>query len=303
MQAQRQRQILEFPKRMGSDETPEQKKGWKWDPSRHGNLAQLLFPLIGIIVSVVLTLWLNSNARESKAADDHTDNLILAKLDPAVKTINESIDNKLAPINKKLDDLASKVDDAQGQLKRLKGDMSEQARQQQQILAINRIQDPKRIFTTIRAEIQMAESSKRILPNSQLLDYKNAIDALPSSASEYWTTIAAIINYQSLVNQLNGDAPDPIEVSTPCITGTHNGFMGQKFSKCIIDLDTNLFARTVFEDSVIRYHGGSVGLQNVLFVNCRFIVDIPPQAAPPQQPELLRALLDSLDQKVIRISR
>ena len=71
----------------------------------------------------------------------------------------------------------------------------------------------------------------------------------------------------------------------------------------MIVLDTESFHDTTFQGSVIIYHGGSVELGGVKFVNCRFVLDLPPQLEIPTDKNLLLTLLDSSDQKSIQISR
>jgi hypothetical protein len=150
------------------------------------------------------------------------------------------------------------------------------------------------------------------LPPAQLADYKNAIRAAPHSASEYWTTIAAIINYQSFIDQVGHHAPDPAAISQPCgngltggpsSTGNHsNAYDGMHFEGCIVDLDTNKFTNSIFHNSVVRYHGGPVFLSDVQFINCRFVLDIPVSApASPERNSLLMTLLDAPSTKSVTV--
>lgn len=276
--------------------------------TKYGNYAQWAGVIAAILLGLLNMALIVSYHNESKTtvtSDEHIKLLIAGNLDPAVKAINERIDNKLDPINKKLDDLAGKVDDAQGQLKRLKSDVSEQAQKQGQILAINRIQDPERILGIIRAEIQMAETSKMVLPASQLADYKTALHALSPSVSDYWTTLAAIINYQSLVNQMSGEAPDPAKIAKPCLgeNSSNNLFVGVPFRNCVIVLDNETFDHATFQNSVVIYYGGPVSLRDTKFVNCRFVLELPAQHEIPAEKSLLLALLDSPDQKSVQVSR
>ena len=175
--------------------------------------------------------------------------------------------------------------------------------------AIAKLLDPGRVLATIRAEIDVATTSSHSLPQSQLVEYRNAVKQLPSSAHEYWATIAAIINYQSLLNQMSGEAPDPAKVSRPCfgltnsggMTAGNNSWIGGEVSTCIVDLDGNSFRAFSFVTCVVRYHNGGADLQNVRFVNCRFIID-PPTGQPAQaEIELLDALLDSVKGTAVRI--
>ena len=138
-----------------------------------------------------------------------------------------------------------------------------------------------------------------------LVDFKLAVRALLQSTAAYWKTVAALINYQSLIDQLSGRAPDPSTVSRVCggVTddpargvrgGRDNLFEGVIFSRCLVDLDVNAFHNVVFQDSVIRYKGGPMNLSNVRFINCRFVIDVPASApANPPENRLLFALLNS----------
>jgi len=278
--------------------------GW---PQRFGNVSQILTGIVAVVALLLsgVTLYLRHQEQDAKVADDHTNVLIAAKLDPEIAKINDGIDKKLGPINKSLEDLNGKVNDAVGQLKRLKGDVNEQAQKQQQLLALNRIPDPKRILGNIRTEIQTAETGKTVLPDSKLADYKTALHVLSPSVSDYWTTLATIINYQSFVNQMKGEAPDPNKVSRWCpilTAGIGNVVEGGEYPNCIVDLDTQVFIGVTFRNSVIRYHGQPTSLRNVQFVNCSFKLDLPPSSPTPPQQDLLFALLDSHDQKTVRVN-
>jgi hypothetical protein len=118
--------------------------------------------------------------------------------------------------------------------------------------------------------------------------------------------VAAIINYQSKIDQLSGEAPDPVKISKPCGgltagTGGHNLFARMTFSNCIVDLDTDdMFQNVTFINSVIRYKGGPANLFNVAFVNCTFQLDLPPNSSPAK-PNFLFALLDSPKQTSVKV--
>jgi len=275
-----------------------------YNPSRHGTWAQWA-AFVAAMLSLGLTLWYHFAASAATASDEHIGTIVDSKLNPAVKGINDNISKQLEPITKKLDEVASKVDDAQGQLKRLRGDVDEQGQKQKQQLAVARIYDPARILATIRAEIELAQERGKVLPASEVNDYRDAVQALPASAYEYWTTVAAIINYQSLLNQMSGEAPDPAKVAKPCYgeNARHNVFFGGILHNCMVVLDTEAFNHVTFQDSVIIYHGGPVSLNAITFVNCRFVVDFPPQHELPADKSLVLALLASPDQKSIHVSK
>jgi hypothetical protein len=74
------------------------------------------------------------------------------------------------------------------------------------------------------------------------------------------------------------------------------------YKDCVVSLDTNSFENITFQNSVVQYRGGPVHLFNVKFVNCRFVLDLSDQPVTPAQEKILRALLDSPDQKNVRVS-
>lgn len=281
-----------------------------WKP-HWGTIAQWT-----IFVVAFMTWYLNHSKGAARSADEHVNALISAKLDPAVSDINNHTDKLIDPINISLSDLTRRVGDVEGQLQMLRSGhiklekeekrLSDRVGQQE---ALNRLQAPRRILAVIRAEIQIAESRNTALSASKLADYRSAIHALPASTANYWVTVAAIINYQSLLNQKAGEAPDPSKISQPCLGVTSgasyessgNVFIGVPIVDCIVDLDTEKFANVTFEDSVVRYHGGPVSLTNVRFVNCRFILDLPAGKGAPAHKDFLLALLDSPGQRDVRI--
>jgi len=167
--------------------------------------------------------------------------------------------------------------------------------------SLDRLQDPRRVLATIRAEIQLASEGSRVLPVSDIEDYKNTLRYLPSSLADYWSTVAAVVNYQSLLNQLSHEAPDPAKVARDCGFITNSTIIGPRvIPDCVAYLDSNIFVMVTFKDSVIHYHGGPVGLRNVTFDNCRFILEIPPNTRTPQV-NFLDALLKSPDQKKVKV--
>lgn len=178
--------------------------------------------------------------------------------------------------------------------------------------AINNLQDPSRILAVIQGEMRQAEAARKALPPAQVADFRNAMRAIPSSANQYWTTVAAIINYQSFVNQIANLAPDPASVASFCFgltnapgraTTQNNLFSGAEFSNCIVDLDRNVFENITFVNSVIRYSGGSTNFRNITFRNCRFVLNIPPTSQQPQRPDLLLTLLDRVSNPTLTIAR
>lgn len=160
---------------------------------------------------------------------------------------------------------------------------------------------------SIRVAVQEAQTLGVVLPSSQLAKYKSTLRQTSPSSAEFFSSVAAVINYQSWLNQKDGLAPDPAKVSRPCmltnegsIRSYGNAIIGMPVSNCVVDLDTQLFSDVTFKDAVVRYHGGPVQLSNVTFVNCRFILNLPPSAIPAQN--LVFALLNSPNQEIVKIS-
>jgi hypothetical protein len=231
--------------------------------------------------------------------------LIKQLLTQAARETDARIENKLTPFEERLNRLDRSLKSSED----LRADLQARLARQE---ALNRLQDPGRILANIRAEIQVAQAGQTALPVAQLSDYRNAVKALPTSAFDYWTTVAAIVNYQSLLNQMSGAAPDPAKVARPCFGTTNEGvnisggnaFIGVAISRCFVDLDTNGFSDLIFKDCVVRYRGESLILRNVAFINCRFIIDIPSRRKlSPAESRLLMTILDSVDQRTVKIPR
>jgi hypothetical protein len=270
----------------------------KFSPSTFGTVAQLASAVLSL-AAILLTLYFHYEADTSKALDDHVSLIVADKIDTAVRGVNTGIDQKLEPLIRKIDDLSSKVADAEGQLKRLRASDPQASRRE---------------LTAIRAEIKSAQNNSVQLQPAKLEEYRAAVRSIPSTTAQYWSTVAAIVNYRSFLDQMNHNAPDPSVVSRQCpgITNAapgasfNNSYAGINVSDCIVDLDTNSFQRSTFRDSVIRYHGGPVFLEQVQFLNCRFLLDLPstPVATPPrpQADQILMALLDAPDQKHVTLT-
>jgi hypothetical protein len=94
-------------------------------------------------------------------------------------------------------------------------------------------------------------------------------------------------------------APNPLQVAKPCPGVTKGpGDSGNliqgpwRFTACVVDLDgtQNEVEGAVFQNSVIRWHGGPVTIKSATFINCRFVIDIKTE---PARPDLLKQLLAS----------
>ena len=278
------------------------------NPYRHGNFAQWAAVVAAILIgiaSIGFTLYFHQSDSATKASDEHTGWLIEGKLQPAVRDMETYIDKQLTPINNQLGNLNQEVGQLQGRFQQLDSGQKKLSDRVAQQEALARLQDPKRILATIRAEIQLAEQANRSVQSSDLADYRAALRTLSPSTENYWITAAAIINYQSLLNQMSGEAPDPAKVAKPCISQDFIGnvFEGVPYRNCIVSLDTNAFEHVTFQDSVIEYQGGPVSLTDVRFINCRFNLQLTAQPGSPAERNLMLALLDSPDQKIIQVSK
>jgi len=228
--------------------------------------------------------------------------VIVALLAVAV-TLWIHLDSKFGSIQSNLTDMSSRIGKLEGRFDQIDADQKKLNGRLEQQDTIN--------LDSIRTTIEIAEKNRTALPATQLATYKNVVLGLQSSPSkEFWVTVAAIINYESLLNQIKGGAPNPEKVSKPCAMFTnegglhsfHNEFIGIPVSNCVVDLDSQKFSDVTFTNSVVRYHGGPFTFHNVKFVNCRFVLELKSAPSTPDQKNLLLALLGS-DQKTVQISR
>jgi hypothetical protein len=281
---------------------------------KHGNTAQiatLIVAALALILGPGTAIYFhNSDASKaakevaSTAADAHTNDLIEKKLTPAIGGVNENINAKIGELNKTIGGLSDKVANLYG----LTGKVASLEAKTDRQTSLARLMDPNRTLGMVRAEIQLAQANGKPLSPATLVDYKNAVLELPSSSYQYWTTVAAIINYQSKMNQMSGEAPDPSKVSRPCVGFTNNEHMHasgnlvahQIVKNCIADLETGAFQDVTFVNSVIRYNGGTTSLTNVTFVNCNFIINLAVTPKPDKYP-LLVALLNSPTQSSVKV--
>lgn len=187
----------------------------------------LLRALIVLIVAIAGALWygfVRMNSSESATnlqlkgirdsirvlADKTPDkDLINQLMQQARAEGNAAVEKRLQPVEKQL----NIIDASAKAVAREQQELKKQVDGQQ---AMIRIGSPSRILAIIQQEIRIAETSSSVLPAAQLADYKSAIRAIPDSQTGYWQTVAAVVNYQSLLNQLNGYAPDPTKVARPC---------------------------------------------------------------------------------------
>jgi hypothetical protein len=150
-------------------------------------------------LKVIATVWLPISAFILTGCYfivSHVVNHALGDLDGR---IDSKADTRIAPIATQVTGIDQRLSKMEGWKEGVEGDVrvlkqkqiiqqEDQNRLQEKVsqqAALNRLQDPRRILATIRAEIQLAESQRRVLPASTLADYREAVQALPSSAFEY----------------------------------------------------------------------------------------------------------------------
>jgi hypothetical protein len=220
--------------------------------------------------------------------------------------MNSLIDAKLTPINATLRELTGQISDALGQLKRMKIEIENRGQKGSNLLA----QTDKTALplADIRSALETAQKRDTIVAHAEFASFKDQVENLTPSAKDYWVTVAAIINYQSYINQRDNKAPDPTKVARPCSMlteglGKGNLIQGAPITNCVVDLDTteNELDNLVIRNSVVRYHGGAVTMKHVVFINCSFILDLKSFPQHPARPDFLRELLAS-DQTVVPLT-
>jgi hypothetical protein len=258
---------------------------------RHGTTAQIVSAsCASFVLGIALlgVIWHYSGESTAKT-DKHTHELITEQIKPLGEIakdehINRLVSDQLKPLSETVNKIAADV-------AYLKGKAG--------VANTKLDSNPDKALTGIRVSLKRAQDRNKILPVPTLAEYRKKVETLPTSATDYWATVAAIINYQSYVNQMEDKAPDPQQVARPCPFVTkrsgqnHNLIQGPiQFDGCVVDLDgtENEVDGAVFKNSVIRWHGGPVTIRMATFINCRFVIDIKTE---PARPDLLKKLLAS----------
>jgi len=311
--------VIEFRTRMATaasippqeptqQSAPPQPPNW-WQ--KHGTSAQLAAIVVAIVLPLALRAWDHQTANDAELLNARVDSRIENKLNPAVADIKQYLDKQLTPINTKLDDLSTRVGKLEGRFQQLDAGQKSLNARIEKHEAIARLQeDPNEILGTIRNEIHLAQQQNEPLPYRKLVDFKLAIHTFQPTAAEYWRTIADVINYESFLAQLRGNAPDPSRVSHPCeavtnegsIHSSNNMIVGYDLENCLVDLDNESFSHLTFVNSVVRYSGGPTHLDNVSFVNCSFVLHLESPVKTRPERELLFALLDAPSQTRVRVT-
>jgi tetratricopeptide (TPR) repeat protein len=127
------------------------------------------------------------------------------------------------------------------------------------------------------------------------INYKDS----PDVAKIYWVLAGKLISYPFL-NNLNQSLIGYVP-ACPAISGSYKED-GDPIYNCQIVLDGYRFRDVKFVHVVIRYHGGPLELNNVVFQDCHFELSLP-GSPPPEGEEFGRYLLRSnLSQPVLRFA-
>jgi hypothetical protein len=229
--------------------------------------------------------------------------------------INDTVATDLKPFEQEFKDLKSQVDKIEGWEKgfsakqqSLEQQQEKQGKDVHRLLALENShrtrenaqekaptnKTPEKLLTAIRRQVWIARGEDQEIPSGELLQIKRDLQSLPKTEPDYWVTLAALINYQSFVNQQKGLAPNPSAISKPCGYLSDSMVVGQTFESCITVIDSNGFQNVTFRNSVVIYNGGDVSLKNVRFENCLF--ELTFDARKKVTPNgLLLALLESPD--------
>jgi hypothetical protein len=271
---------------------------------------------IVVIVAAVLgaVRWLGPSWVDSRA-DARIDSRTVAIADQRIgdsPKLNDIL-TKLGAIDERLSTMEGWKEGLESRVKKIgeKQDVSIKqnedlrARLNQQV-ALASLYDPGRVLATIRNEIAIAAGRAAMIPDAQMAAYKNAIRAVPPASAGYWETVYTVVNYESVVRQELGLAPDPAKTAKPCgpaTTGRSNIFARGRITDCVVSLDTQIFLNVIFLNCVIRYSAGdSFILDNVRFVNCSFVFQPRPGPVNPRIQKLLLAILNSSNQQDLTVT-
>jgi hypothetical protein len=305
-----QSEALEMAGTSPANDPREPRRWWS------GPIIPIVSVVTAIIAVVITAINTNDNHKTTtiQVEKDRNDDLV-KKINTAI-TANETInriDHTTTGIDKRVSDLEQwKRDILDPNMRRVRIQQESLKRGQDEIRrkvesdeAFVKLSDPQRVIGLINGEIALATQSAIPLGAAKLVDYKAAMRGISPNASAYWSTVAAIINYQSLLDQRLGHAPDPAKVSRPCPFFTDSpSFANNSVGSgrpivargCIVDLDnTNDFlAPVTFINCVVRYgYKRPISFRQVRFVNCNFQLGAPPSNLPEDRFKLLQALLES----------
>lgn len=319
--------VIVFPARMASQAPipPEQptvpappvsaEATW-WQ--RHGTTASWIalglsaLTVIGLFINIYLTL----TARNEKTADEHLNNLIDARLNPATEKINSAT----VELRKQIADLNGDIKEIEGRLRGLEPLIQQMLAQR---LKATKAISPKQLAKTAEqiAKSQGLPANPSGIKEATAKLIRTALDD-PSA----WNQAEAGLNYISL---LNGNGPTLGELhqtnvptrgyrrvlrSFTLLGGAYPGgtekeadmyWVGQSSSvddsarmelfgqpepvssgarffvvnikreyadSTAIYLDTLFLKNVIIRNSLVLYTGGALRLENVYFLNCKFVI-------------------------------
>ncbi len=129
--------------------------------------------------------------------------------------------------------------------------------------------------------LQEAQQEKADVPFKTLVQLRSGLNLVNGRQPEYWQAVAVLINYQTDLAARLQIMPN-LERIKDRICGAIEGglsgavFVGSNLSGCFQKLDGQVWINSIFEDAIIYYSGGPLHLRNVQFVNCLFVVLLPP---------------------------
>ena len=105
---------------------------------------------------------------------------------------------------------------------------------------------------------------------------------------ESWHTALEYLSYRTTLNKETQAYPTSQCIAVGGLAGINISVEASELNGCTQALDHIAWTNVVFKNSNIVYHGGPTKLENVEFINCRFIMDY----TPPSR-ELAKSLLAS----------
>jgi hypothetical protein len=187
----------------------------------HGTTAQIVSAACGSFVlgiAVLGVIW-HYSAESTAKSDKHINDLIAAQIKPLSQTANDEhintlIGKQIEPLKDNVNQIARDVAFLKGQLNDVNVKLDKVRQSDPNLLAES--SNPDKALAGIRVSLEQAQDRKKILPDLTLTEYRKKVQTLPTTARDYWATAAAIINYQSYVNQMENKAPNPLQVAKAC---------------------------------------------------------------------------------------
>jgi len=271
--------------------------GLRHDPERHGNWAQIGTMIIAILAFLISagSLYFNVASRhseqESRAADEH---------------VNILIDAKLIPVNSKLENLVERLSSVEGEIKGFLAqkhieESKTYAKEGKTALAVKAIQEATGAFSSA-SERRLPQPPSYFVDTIELIDGIARVSSSPGLSSSLQSARLSLAQYRSSLqvgtityrgkiellgrrlavanraralggyfdaSKLAGDIavlapgyrlndPDPFT------------FEGTIFSGGSQTLDGIRWVGVTFIGTKIRYNGGPVVLDHVTFIGCTF---------------------------------